>query len=229
MLEIDGEFGLDEIALLLFHMQIAAYNKSKCCFRIETNSRALPKMDISIGNLSERSFSSVPYPAFSGTTIESNLSTNLLRMYLGFSWSSLAMGIYNVDGSIIASQSFTHINVLIIYTRLSIFTMKFSSVLFVLSTLTFSTALPVTRRGFISGLAVREGNSTLALFSNSTSSSTSSISSSSAKPTTEINLESLKEDAAAKQPAVAKVKLQQHKLNQQYLDLPTMPTPYQRP
>ncbi|CAD6448449.1 797b3e93-7cf2-4514-84c7-ea348a3393fd-CDS [Sclerotinia trifoliorum] len=76
--------------------------------------------------------------------------------------------------------------------------MKFSSVLFVLSTLTFSTALPVTRRGFISGLAVREGNSTLALFSNSTSSSTSSISSSSAKPTTEINLESLKEDAAAK-------------------------------
>ncbi|ESZ92601.1 hypothetical protein SBOR_7018 [Sclerotinia borealis F-4128] len=74
--------------------------------------------------------------------------------------------------------------------------MKFSSVLFALSTLTLSTALPVIRSPSISSLAHREGNSTLALIGNSTSSalSASSTSSDTIKPTTAINLEDLNED-----------------------------------
>ncbi|KAF7869869.1 hypothetical protein EAF04_004653 [Stromatinia cepivora] len=77
--------------------------------------------------------------------------------------------------------------------------MKFFSVLLVLYSLTFSTALPVIRRGSFNGLVVREGNSTLALFGNSTSPSGSSTSSGRAKPTTAINFEDLNEDATTRQ------------------------------
>lgn len=65
--------------------------------------------------------------------------------------------------------------------------MKFSSTLFILSTLTFSSALPVIRSQSINGLAVREGNST---------SSVSPTSSGTAKSTTAINLDDLNENAA---------------------------------
>lgn len=76
--------------------------------------------------------------------------------------------------------------------------MRISSVLFVLFTLTFSTALPVIRSRAINGLVLREGNSTLAYYGNSTSSelSISSTSSSAAKLTATINLEDINEDAA---------------------------------
>lgn len=65
--------------------------------------------------------------------------------------------------------------------------MKFSSILFILSTLTFSSALPVIRSQSINELAVREGNST---------SSVSPTSSGTAKLTTAINLDDLNENAA---------------------------------
>ncbi|KAB8298332.1 hypothetical protein EYC80_002059 [Monilinia laxa] len=76
--------------------------------------------------------------------------------------------------------------------------MRFSSVLLVLSTLTFSTALPVFRSRSTDGLFVREGNSTLALFGNSTSSAVpaSSTSSGTAKPTTATDLADLNEHPA---------------------------------
>lgn len=76
--------------------------------------------------------------------------------------------------------------------------MRFSSILLVLSTLTFSTALPVFQSRSTAGLFVREGNSTSALFGNSTSSavSASSASSGTAKPTTTTNLADLNEDPA---------------------------------
>ncbi|KAA8571235.1 hypothetical protein EYC84_000568 [Monilinia fructicola] len=86
--------------------------------------------------------------------------------------------------------------------------MRFSSILLVLSTLTFSTALPVFQSRSTAGLFVREGNSTSALFGNSTSSavSASSASSGTAKPTTTTNLADLNEDPAKTKAVFGAVK-----------------------
>ncbi|KAI9641720.1 hypothetical protein NHQ30_009576 [Ciborinia camelliae] len=77
--------------------------------------------------------------------------------------------------------------------------MKFPSVLFVLSILTFSTALPVFRSRAINGLVLRQGKPTSALYGNSTTSALSAPSKSpgTTKPPTAINVEGANENAAA--------------------------------